>query len=130
MQNKSIFDSALRLLAESTEPCDVEDYAERAPYLLATFCTEVADVDAALRKMENSAPAKSFHSVFMPLQDTFPLLPRFSSAAAYYLAAMLIIDEDADASDRFYDKYCDSISKICASLQAISHPIKNKYFAD
>ena len=36
MKCKEIYDSALRVLAESTLPADNDDYEERAPYLIAT----------------------------------------------------------------------------------------------
>ncbi len=130
MKCKEIYDSALRVLAESTVPSDNDDYEERAPYLLATFCCELAGTDSALRRLLGKGSATEFNEVYLPLDTDFPLLPRFASAAALYLAAMLIIDDEQDFSDKLYERYCDKISAICSTVPAVAEKIKNKYFFD
>lgn len=127
MTVKDIFVSALCLLAESTSEADTEDYAERAPYLVAAFCTEAQDTDEALRVATGAAEAPQFNAVYISLEDDFPLLKRFTSAAAYYLAAMLVIDEDEQLSDRLYDKYSDAMSTIRQSIPAQCESINDSY---
>ena len=49
MTCKDIYRNALAILAESMVPGDNEDFEERAPFLLANFCTELFDRDSAMR---------------------------------------------------------------------------------
>ena len=51
MTCKEIYDTAISLVAESRDPADTADYEERAPYLLAAFCSELADTDKKLRTL-------------------------------------------------------------------------------
>jgi hypothetical protein len=130
MTNNDIYTSALAILAEGTSEGDNADYEERAPYLIAAFCTEAKDADSALRKALDEPMGAEFNAVFVPLEDDFPLLDRFSSAAALYLAAMLIIDDFPELSDKIYDKYSDAMSSICSSVPAVCESIQNRYFYD
>ena len=45
MKNREIYENALRLLALSAHEGENEDYEERAPYLLAAFCTEMTELE-------------------------------------------------------------------------------------
>jgi hypothetical protein len=130
MLNKDIYDNALSILAESMVEGANTDYEERAPFLLAAFCTEALDTDTALRQALDESKAKAFNPVFVSLDDEFPLLARFSPAGALYLASMLVVDEDPDLSDRLYDKYSDAMSSICATLPAACESITDRYFFD
>ena len=130
MKCKEIYDGALRILAESTRPADNDDYEERAPYLLAAFCSELSNTDSSLRRLLGKDERVEFCEVYLPLDNDFPLLSRFASAAALYLAAMLIIDDEQDFSDKLYERYCDRISSICSTVPAVAEKIKNKYFYD
>ncbi len=130
MTNKDIYVNSLAILAESLNEGDNDDYEERAPYLLAAFCTEARDTDACLRSALDEPEAKDFNAVFIPLENDFPLLERFSCAAAFYLAAMLIIDDFPEMSDRIYHKYSDAMSTICSSVPASCESIRNRYFYD
>ena len=127
MTVKDIYDSALRLLAESTSAEDYADYEERAPYLIAIFCSEECSTDAALRRLHGEAQIKYTDSVYIGLAEPFPMLPALAHAAAYYLAAMLVIDDDSELSDKLYEKYCDSMSRLCESIPAVSERICDRY---
>lgn len=127
MKNRDLYTSALCLLAESLEDGENEDYEERAPYLLAAFCTEIAEVDKKLR-LSQGTQAKAHDPVYLDLDTDFPLSDRFSNAASLYLAAMLILDSDEERSDSLYEKYCDSISSIADSIPASTESIVNRYF--
>ena len=127
---RDIYDSALRILAESAGLSDNADYEERAPYLLAAFCNEAQSTDEALRRSLGLSPISELDSTYIDLSEKFPLLPRFSTCAARYLAAMLILDDNREISDILYDKYCDAISSICASISAVKENIIDKYFGN
>ena len=128
MKNQAIYDAALRLLAESTVAGEAEDYEERAPYLLAAFCTEMSELDNKLRKVRNEAAGILSDTVLLPLDSDFPLSPRFTVAASLYLAAMLILDSDEDRSDTLYGQYSDAVSRIADSIPATLTSIVDKYF--
>jgi len=128
MTVKDIYDSALRLLAESAAAEDNNDYEERAPYLVAVFCSEERSTDAALRRMGGYPPSKLSDSVYIGLAEEFPLLPSLAPAASYYLASMLVIDDNEELSDKLYEKYCDSMARICGSIPAVSERICDRYF--
>ena len=127
MKNKEIYEGALRLLAQSSDGADNSDYEERAPYLIASFCHEVFELDCIARKLLALPLSAALESVTLPLNEDFPLLERFASAAMKYLAAMLVIDEDSELSDKLYDMYCDCVSRIREELPAAIENIVNKY---
>ncbi len=127
MKNRDIYDAALKILAASAEPCDSSDYEERAPYLIAAFCCETGDIDEAYRKANELDPPQKNDPVFLPLGDDFPCCDRFTHAAVLYLASMLIIDENAELSDKLFDKYCDSLSAIASSIPAVTESIIDRY---
>ena len=45
MTNRDIYLRALSIIGESCDAEENEDYEERAPYLLAAFCTEAKEID-------------------------------------------------------------------------------------
>ena len=106
------------------------DYEERAPYLLAAFCAEHAQTDMRVRDLLGEQIQTQIQSLYLSLDTEFPLLARFSACAALYLAAMLIIDDFPDFSDRLYDRYCDSVSRLYDCLPGVSGQTENKYFSD
>ena len=128
MRLREIYDSALKFLAESSAVGDNEDYEERAPYLLASFCNQAKATDAGLRRSLGITNSKSFNTVYIALDAEFPLLEQLATCGALYLAAMLVLDEDKELSDTLYDKYCDAISSICSSICSVSEKIADKYF--
>ena len=129
MTNRDIYLRALSIIGESCDVGENEDYEERAPYLLAAFCTEAKEIDAAYRESMKISPAKEIDCVHLPLEASFPLASRFVTAAANYLAAMLIIDENAELSDKIYDIYCDLMATIQSGIPARIEKIAQKYSA-
>lgn len=128
MTNNQIYEHALALLGLSPDVTENEDFTEQAPYHLAAFCTQAEETDRWLRKTEGAEDVKEFHKVFMPLEEDFPLSDRMAPIAALYLAAMLILDEDAERSDRLYDRYTEAMSELSRSLPAFSESIVQVYF--
>ena len=130
MTCKEIYDTAISLIAESRDPADTADYEERAPYLLAAFCAELADTDKRLRAYLGESEREAEETLYLRLDSEFPLLCKLSACAALYLAAMLVIDDQPDLSDRLYDRYCDSVCRISESLTGSCEKTTNKYFVD
>ena len=127
MTCSEILKSALRLLNEKGDEGDHEDYAERTPYILASMFSEASSADKNFRAANGGSKQPSFSHTYADLDGDFPLSDRFASAAVFYLASMLIIDENDELSDSFYDKYCDSLASIISETPAISGKTKNVY---
>ncbi|MBQ8849768.1 MAG: hypothetical protein IJ011_05520 [Clostridia bacterium] len=126
MKNFDIYKNALRLLAQSVDEDENADLAERAPYFIAAFCCEAAELDRAARLVLGIEGPEEFNEVCLALDEDFPLLPRFATVAAKYLAAMLVIEEDGDLSDKLYAMYCDGMSLIKEGLPALIEKIVHK----
>ena len=114
--NKQIYQSALGLIGELNDPMLCEDYEERAPYILAAFCSLACEIDKRLRVVDSLDSQPSFSHVYISLDSAFPLCERLSPAASLYLAAMLVLGENDELSDSLYDKYCDAIASIGSSV--------------
>jgi hypothetical protein len=129
MTCRDIYLSALRLVGENGDLEGNEDYEERAPYLISAFCTEAKEADTALRESMKMSPSKEIDCVRIPLESEFPLAEKFVNAAVSYLAAMLIIDENTELSDKIYDRYCDIMATIQSQIPARIEKIVQKYGA-
>lgn len=140
--NREIYDSALRLLGETAGGyCD--DYEERAPYIIASFCSQAYEIDRRIRLIEELDEAEDFNRLCLELDVDFPFCERLLGAASLYLAAMLLSDYDYELSESFYDKYCDAIAALGAAvgvssseegaaeaISAVCESIVEKYFFD
>ena len=116
MKCNAVFKSALRLLKAKGIEDKFGDFIERAPYILSAMFSEAARADKNYRTANGLENQPRFSSTHSELSEDFPLCDCFSKAAAFYLAALLIIDEDVDLSDDFYEKYCDSMAAIVSSI--------------
>ncbi len=126
MTCNEIYTVALGMLCESSGN-DNSDYEERAPYLLASFCSACRALDARYRQANGLDTAPDFSDTCIALNEDFPLHRVFSTPAAAYLAAMLVVDENEEMSDRFCALYSDSLSQIQATLPCKVEPIQNRY---
>ena len=122
-----ILSSASALICEKIGAETAEDYSERTPYIMASFCTQCKGVDTKYRKAMGLAPIVNYGKATMPLDHVFPLVPELVPAATYYLAAMLVLDENEALSDKLYDLYVDAVATISASLPTTCEKIVNKY---
>ena len=129
MKNRDIYISALHLIGENAYAEENLDYEERAPYLIAAFCSEAAITEAAYREYKELDKAPAPDSVSIPLDTDFPFVDRFVHAASLYLAAMLIIDESPELSDKLFDKYCCAMATIQSEIPARIERIAEKYGA-
>ena len=106
----------------------LEDYQTRASFLLATFIGEYKVLDGCYREalgMEAKEIMTDMASV--DLEDDFPLCDVFIPAAIHCLAAGLVIDENEDMSDKFFDRYITGVMDIRKSLPAKQAPIIDRY---
>ena len=142
--NREIYENALRLLGETGDGEYCEDYEERAPYVIASFCAQAFEIDKRIRIIDELDEAGDFNHLFLPLDSDFPLCDKLLGCASLYLAAMLLSDYDYERSDSLYDKYCDAIAALGASVgvsssssggssdtaSAVCESIVEKYFFD
>ena len=127
MKCTEILKRALRLLNEKGGVDENDDFAERAPYILSSMFTEAARLDKNYRLASGLGEQPPIGAVYTELDSEFPLSDRFVGAAAFYLASMLIVDDNDELSDLFYDRYSDSMSAICAETRGTAEKIKNVY---
>lgn len=130
--NLQIYNNALANIGEKVSSIFTQDYLERAPYLLASFCSLAKKTDKKIRKAEGLEEQPKFSPVLLNINESFPLCEQLCTAASFYVASMLVIDEDPELSDTLYDKYCDCIATVGA-MYDISEPaccesISEKYF--
>ena len=126
--NNDIYLASLALIDESAEKGDVSDLAERAPFIIASFCALCRALDKKLRTRDSLEEQTKFSSVKLELDKEFPLCEALTAPAAAYLASMLVIDENPALSESLYDKYCDEIATLGAECQC--EAISNVYFLD
>ena len=125
---RDIFQSALRLLSPHRDVWEAPgDYEDRASYFLSLLFSETAEIDKMYRRANGLGQQPAFNPNCSQMTKDFPLCDRFASTAAFYLAAMLILDENSELSDTFYDKYCNSISAIVESIPAEISKTTNVY---
>lgn len=127
MTNREIYEGALAMIAEDSGEGDTDDYEERAPYIIASFCALTESINKGICLSESTTPPSNINPVCLALDSTFPFNQRLAQPAVLYTAAMLVIDEDMDLSDSLYEKYCDSISSISDSFPCSLESITNRY---
>ena len=127
MTYRDVLDAAVRLLSEDNDYGYVEDYTARAPYVLATFDLECAAADRAYRQSHGLNESATPTSTCVELGERFRLSDVFYPAALYYLSAMLVMDENEDLGERFFELYSDAVSKILAALPAGLSKIVDSY---
>lgn len=127
MTLQSVYDTALRLLGEVVGSVSESELAERAPYIGAALCTEASALDRAYRQAFGLEEAKSFPALFLSLDSDFPLSDRFAPAASYYMAAMLILDEDAELYEKLFDRWCQDLAAISAEIPFVKGSTADVY---
>ena len=126
MKNLDILNSATALVLENTESIP-DDYALRAPYLLAAFCSSAIRVESKYREAYKLDTTKFVSQATLSMSDDFPMMDLFITAAIYYLGAMLVLDENEAMSDRFFALYTDALASIQSSLPAKIERIRDKH---
>lgn len=127
MKNREIYELSLSLLAQQIDSAENDDFEERAPFLIASFCAEACELDRYLRQGAGIGGARDFERVRVDLDEDFPLLERLAPLAGLYLAAMLVIDEDGTLSDTLYERYCDGMTALRCGIPCAVEEIVNAY---
>lgn len=126
--NNDIYLMSLALIDERESAGVTADLEERAPYILASFCSLCKNLDKKLRARDALSVQSKFSAVRLNLGDDFPLCDTLVTPAAVYLASMLISDDNPSLSEELYEKYCDSIAMLGAECSCSA--ITNVYFVD
>ncbi len=124
---RDIYRQALAILGEAPDPDGEHEFAERASYLAAIFCSNTAEIDRDLRESHGYAPQPAFSEIYLELEDDFPLCRCFLSSAAYFVASMLILDENESLSDRLYEKHFDALSHAVSEIPYKKGKTANSY---
>ncbi len=124
---REIYLAAVGMTGEDVSDDCIADYEDSSGYLLATFCRDCAAIDARYRMAHAMGSASIPSGALIDLEDDFPLCDALVPAATYYLAAMLVADENEELSDRFFTLYTDSISAVTASLPASRSSVSDRY---
>ncbi len=129
MTYREILNSAISAVCEDTSAAGgTEDYTYRGQYLLATFVVEQAPLDAQYRRANGLPAAKiTTDMVSVDPEDDFPLCNTFMPAAVNYLASALVIDENEEMSDRFFDRFVNNMLTLKQSIPATQEKIKDCY---
>ena len=127
MLYQEIYDDAVQLVNEDSEQNDPTDYNRRAGYILATFSSLAAPVDVVYREIHAEAPLLTKSFSYVDLDRVFPLSDVFIPAATYYLAAMLVLDENERLSDKLFELYADEMATIQSSFPAKNGKTLDRY---
>ena len=121
--------SALAVICEDASTSfGIEDYNTRAQFLLATFLTQYAPLDGVYREAHGLEPKEIYTAmVTVDPEDNFPLCEVFIPAAIQYLASALVVDENEEMSDKFFDRYINLILEIRKTLPATQRAIVDRY---
>ncbi len=118
MTNREIYEAALSLLAEEQDELSA-DYEARAPYILRTFFCECAALSGGCRSESEGS---------VDLDDEFPLPSCFFSAGAYYLAAVLVENENDGLCDRYFARYAALLKTLKeGTCPGVSSSIRDVY---
>lgn len=127
MTYREIYENALRLVSESSVTGDTDDYEERAGYILANACCACLPLDTSYRLANKIAKSNASPSTYVELTESFPLCDIFSAPTVYYLAAMLVLDENESMSEKFFDLYSDALASIQRDLPAQLKSVVDRY---
>ncbi len=124
-----IYKAALALLGENAEAERNDDYAERAPYILANAVEELLRLDRYYREAMglSNAPVLPHTEVYLPLTEVFPLCDRFGSAMTAYLASALVINQNGELSDALFDRFSSGVTAIIAEIPGERQKILDLY---
>ena len=122
-----IYNLALAYLNESAT-ADCADYEDRAGYILASALSYCAPADKKYRQANGLEALKLAKlPAYVELESECPLSDVFVAPIAYYLAAMLCLDENEALSEGLFDRYTDAIATLMCSLPTATEKISDHY---
>lgn len=123
MNCRNIFNCAAALIAEDPYDENNEDLLIRSVNIINTFIYNTYDV-GNLYEMRVLNQFERHYREVENIDDTFPLCDDIAGICIYYLAAMLINNENTELSGKFYNEYKtmlnNIVDKIPADIQSIS----------
>ena len=127
MKCNEIYEAAMAHIGVNPYSLGSEAYEARAPYLLCAICYELGKLDREYRLAHGEQTQKPWDGLSLSLSADFPLLPRFSSAAAYCLASSLVASERVNLSSELYMRYNQSVNDITSELPYTPETTVNVY---
>lgn len=127
MKFSSIYRAALHLISDRSGSCSEADYAERAPFIASAIVSEAAAVDREYRAAFSLPEGHYPSGTEIPMSASFPLSDRFATAASYFMAAMLVLDEDEERYETLYDLWTDALATIASEIPGVSGRTKDRY---
>ena len=128
MTYRELFEAAVRMVDETTAEENIRDYEERATYLLATVCQQCASLDRFYRQAYGAEDAEVGEiDLCVELDASFALSAAFAPAVTYYLAAMLVLDENEDMSDTLFSHYANALASIRSGLPMKASETVDRY---
>lgn len=127
MLYRDLYNASVEMLSEDHVLGDVEDYERRAGYLLGSVTAQLKPIDKRYRAAHNQGESVKSTALCVDLDTSFPLCDAFVCAATYYLASMLVMEENERLADRIFALYADEIASIEAALPSTATPIADRY---
>ena len=129
MTYRQVYENALGLICEAGDSTDTSDYEDRVGYILATFLGQCIPADRQYRMAHQMSVSSLGVLAQVDLDADFGLSDVFVTPAEYYVAAMLVIDENEELSDRFFELYTDALSLLLSTLPCSTESISDRYGA-
>lgn len=142
MRVREIYDAALAFLGEKEGTHIEYDFERRAGYIIAEAVTMLKGLDRELRRSAgeedheypggdaNGMPRDSLlfaEPVVYSMDNDFPLCDVLAHPVALFVSAMLMVNQNQDLYEYFYDLWCTEVSRITASVPGISAGTKETY---
>lgn len=127
MVYNEIYESALQLIGEVPNTPSVSDYETRASYILANLTTTLAPLDVHYSAATGTSNMTPIARSYVELSKFFPLSTSFTPLATFYLASMLVIDENEELSQRLYKLYTEELERFKADIPRQSQNIIDRY---
>ncbi len=127
MKCDDIRETAYALIGETNTFSDTRDYDDRFPFVLATFINQNSSLDGVVKK-QLGIVGEDCHAVCgTDIFGDFPLLDRFAAPAVYYVASMLVTDENTELSDKFFELYEKAMNDMFSALPLTHGQIEDAY---
>ena len=127
MTCSEILIAACNLISESAGETVTDDFGERAPYIISSFCGMAATADKHYRLAFSLGAQPEFNRLRLNSSDPFPLSDRFIPSAQAYLAAMLIAAENPELSATLRENARNDLLAAYDEIPATIHGIINSY---
>lgn len=124
---ETVRESVEKVKEESVAADIRQEIEEKFPFIMASFCSNLAKLDKLYRELRGDEAQPEFSSCFIDVSDDFPLSARFVFPSIMYASSLVLIDLNEKKSDDFYAKYVDSVSEIANEIGFLSGSTVEKY---